>query len=216
MCFQLLLPLVSAGLSAAGSIMQQKEARKQAERQAQARNDEMNKTLAANDVLAKDARDIYQQVEDKAQPAQQEQRQAEATQDRTETLQNAVSDAPKSAPLAGSTPQVVQSEIAKRMSDTVAEGKASAQRLGKVGGYGSALFNQGLENNSAGRDIGIKSGFAAQNLSLLPYKQDFAEYKAYKPQSPLGGILMGLGGALGSYAGGNSGGVPKTNYISPY
>jgi hypothetical protein len=128
--------------------------------------------------------------------------QEDATAARTDTLTASVQEAPEQMSLSGSAPQVVQSELAKRMMGAVDKGKAEAQQLGKVGGYGDTWFNEGVSNVATGRNLGVNQNFASGNMALLPYGQDLAEQAAYKPISPFGSILSGLGSAFGSASGG--------------
>lgn len=194
--------LGSAVLSAGGTAYAQNEASSNAAAEAAARNRELNLTLDRNDKLADEARKTYDTREEEIQPKNLRKDQAEATADRTQTLESAVAPAePGSIALSGSAPEVVRTEIAKRMGGTMREGIDSAKRLGKLGGYTDSLFNQDVANNAAGRDIGVTQNAVAGNMALLPYAQDFAGYQARKPSSGIGEVVAAGGQALGAAAG---------------
>lgn len=206
--------LGSAALSAGGSMIQQNEAQANAERQAQARNDKLKQTLARNDALAKDSREQFDQRQKQIQPDQMEADAKKATEERQATLDAATTEAPTpvgNASLSGSAPTVVKSELAKRVATAMGQAKEDARNLGKLGGYGDAWFNQGIEDTNVGRNLGQNANFASGNMAILPYQQDIAEQRAYKPISPIGGIMQGLGSVLGSYGGGGM--VPKKSYV---
>jgi preprotein translocase subunit SecD len=208
--------LLGSGLSAAGGFVQQQEMAKNQQRMAEARNNELKRTLVKNDALAKQSRDTFNQRQQDASAERIEQERADKTDQRTQVLEQAVDTAPPavtSVSLSGSAPQVVQSEMAKRIGSALADGKQQAQAQAKLGGYGDSWLSQGFQDVEAGRGIAQDANFAAGNMALLPYQQDIAEMRAHKPISPIGGLLQGFGSMLGSYGGG--GGVPKRTYSSP-
>ncbi len=195
-------PLIGGLLSVGGTAMTAAAQQKQAEAAAEARNNVLRQTLLKNDKIASDSRNLFDKRRAEVEPEPMQAAQEEATADRTATLEASVQQAPEEMSLSGSAPQVVQSELAKRMMSAVEKGKSEAQALGKVGGYGDTWFNQGIANTSTGRDLGVNQNFASGNMALLPYGQDLAEQAAYKPISPFGSILSGLGSAFGSASGG--------------
>lgn len=197
--------LAGSALSAAGGLAQQSEAAANAKRQAKARNDELNRTLQTNDKLAQQSRDAYNQRQQTASADAIKQDQQAQTANRDQTLQQAVQPADQASAgvsISGSAPTVVKSELAKKMADVMATGKQRAQNLATLGGYGDSWLNQGLQDQNTGLDLGVNSNFSQGNMATLPYRQDVAETRAYKPISPIGGLLQGFGSMLGSYAGG--------------
>jgi hypothetical protein len=60
----------------------------------------------------------------------------------------------------------------------------------------------GFKDLQANRNISMAANFAAGNSALLPHQQDIAETRAYRPISPIGGILSGIGGVMGGMGGG--------------
>lgn len=214
-----LIGLIGAGVSTAGGLVTANEQNKNAQRQAQARNDELKKTLLKNDPLAEKSRDAFEDRLNKTQADEFAQQQHEATDTRQDELATAADEAPQAAQevsLSGSAPTVVKSDLARRMGDAMKASKQQAQSLGKLGGYGDTWLGQGIMDTEAGRDIAQNANFAGGNLAILPYKQDIAESRAYKPISPLGGLMQGLGSMASSYGGSKAAGVPKKQYTSGY
>lgn len=198
--------LGSAALSAGGSMIQQSEAQANAKRQADARNEQLRTTLAKNDQLADQSRELFDARKKQIDPNQTSADEAKAKADRQAELTQAVDTAPTpsagNASISGSAPTVVKSEIAKRVSSALDQARTDAKNQGTLGGYGDAWLNQGLADADVGRNLATNANFASGNMAILPYKQDIAEERAYKPISPIGGILQGLGSALGTYGGG--------------
>lgn len=204
-------------LSGVGSMIQQKEMEANQRRMAEARNNELRRVLTKNDELAQRSRETFDARRKASQGEQLEADQKKAEENRQTELTEAAQSTPAPAQnvaLSGSAPTVVKSQMAKQMASAIGDAKEQAARLGKLGGYGDMWLNQGFADMQAGRDIAIDSNFAAGNLALLPYQQDIAENRAYKPISPIGGLLQGFGGMLSSYGG--SGGMPKKSYTSYY
>lgn len=217
MCTGLELAAMIGGplLSAAGTMIQTNEAEANAKRQAAARNEKLNLTLAKNDKLADESRQAFNQRKENATDEATDKAKQDATEERQDTLQTAIPDQPTvSAPVSGSAPTVVKSEIAKRMADALGGAREQAQRLGTLGGYGDMWFDQGLQDTATGRDLSQNANFASGNMAILPYQQDIAETRAYKPISPIGGLLQGLGSGISSFGG--SGGLPKKSYTTPF
>jgi hypothetical protein len=218
MCTGLEIAGMLAGplLSTAGSFIQQSEQEANNRRMADARNEKLRVTMAKNDSLADQSRAEYNARQQKASADQIETDRQQKTAERSDTLEQAVQEAPKEAAgvsLSGSAPTVVKSELAKRMAAAMGQATESAKAQAKLGGYGDTWLDQGFQDVTAGRNIAQNANFASGNLSILPYQQDIAEMRAYKPISPIGGLLQGFGGMLSSYGG--SGGVPKKSYKSP-
>lgn len=207
MCTGLELALIAGtALSAGGSLLGQQQASAQAQAIADARNRVLQQTLAKNDKIAEQSRELFNQRRDEIQPDQVQQNQAKETQERTDAGEAAVR-APSAGevPLSGSAPSVVSQAFEKRMGSAVDKGKAEAQSLGKLGGYGDFWFGEGLGNAAAGRDMGVNQNYASGNLALMPILQDYAEIGATKAPNPIPAIMQAAGSALGAYAGGGAG-----------
>lgn len=201
--------IASALLSTVGGVVTMSEQNANAERMKDARNEELRRHLLKNDQLAETTRDEFARRNATATADGVAADQQAAQADREATLNSAVADSPSGAEAqavtglssSGSAPTVVRAEMAKRMSDAVGKVKGQAKNAAKLGAYGDSWMQQGFADLDANRNISVDANAAAGNSALLPYQQDFAETRAYKPISPLGGILQGLGGALGSTGG---------------
>lgn len=196
--------LGGTAMSVIGQILDQREADANARRRVEARNQALTNTLRMNSKYGDESRRVLDDRLRGVQPDNMAAQQQSLTNTRMADNVAAVTDTP--APeLAGSAPEVVQSEVAKRMQDVMNAGRQEARTLGKLGGYGDATFRGGLQTAGAGRDIGVQQGFISGNMALLPHRQDIAELRAYRPMSGVGSILKGFGSMLGSAGGGGFG-----------
>lgn len=219
---ELLAPILGSALSVGGTVMQQQEQQRMANQQAKARNDALEATLLKNRKIAEQSRDEFskriRQSDDKSFKNQQ----SKSTRQRSAELKDAVKSLDETAPeegasITGSAPTIVGSDLAKRMQSVLAEGKTRAEAQGKLGAYGDTWLKQGFMDTNAGRNVGVLTNKASGNSAILPYSQDFAEWRATKPLSPIGQILTGLGGAVGSWAGSQTNPVlPRQTYTSPF
>ncbi|MBB3980092.1 hypothetical protein GGQ64_005339 [Rhizobium azooxidifex] len=214
--------LLGAGLSVAGTVTQQKQQEKQQREIAEARNQAMRETLVKNKQLAEEGRDTFNKRMSDASAEQMEADQQKAQDTRSDELTEAAA-APADeaagaavAPISGSEPELVSGDMARRMKAALGESKEQAKALGRLGSYGDMLLEQNFLDTQAGRDIGTSSNKAAGNSAIMPYAQDFAEQHAYRPISPIGGILQGLGGLVGSYGGSSSANMPRRKYSTPF
>ena len=206
MCTGLEIPLIMAAVGAAtsagGSYLSNQSAQQNAQKVAAARNSQMQATLAATNKIADESRSTFTNRMADVTPTALPAEQAALTDQRTAGLTNAVTTAtPADIPLSGSAPAVVKSEVAQKMSDATNVALDQAKSLGTLGGYGDLQFNQGVANTEASNKIGMLRNLQQGRLSLLPAQQDLAGDAAYRPTSPIGGIMQGAGNALGSAAG---------------
>jgi hypothetical protein len=198
----LAIALGSAAASSVGSMVSANEAAANNKRIARARNQELSNTLNSNNKLSQEATDILQQRLDKAAPEEQQTQTQDTQQKLQQDFTKAVDTTPTIDPgISGSAPEVVKTEMAKRLSDSLGKARTSAQNLGKLNAYGQNVFNNNLATQQAGRDISVPVGFARSNMDLLPALQDLAGMSADRPSSGLGSLLQGLGAAGGSIAG---------------
>lgn len=226
MCFGLeatwLAPVLASGMGVAGQMIQQNEMQEQAEAQAEARNEELRRTLLKNDALAQEGRDTFAQRLAEGSKDSVDAQRDKAGKTRETDLKEAVEatqdmKGQEGAAISGSAPDIVGSDLAARMKDVLKEGKEQAKSLSKLGSYGDSWLDQGFIDTQAGRDIGVTTNKAAGNSAILPYAQDFAEYKATEPISPLGSLLSGFGSMYGSYAGSQvNPTVPRKTYTTPF
>ncbi len=219
---EIILPLLGSALSVGGTAMQQHEQQQMAERQAEARNEALRATLLKNDRLARESRQTFDQRLQKGSKDTVDQQNAKAGKGRANDLQKSVEataemEDTQGANISGTAPAIVGSDLAKRMQTVLQDGKTQATALGKLGAYGDSWLKQGFLDTQAGRDIGVTTNKAAGNSAIMPYSQDFAEMQATHPLSPIGGILAGLGSAMGSIGGYGTGTVvPRKTYTTPF
>ncbi|BAQ16107.1 hypothetical protein [Methyloceanibacter caenitepidi] len=211
--------VVGSGVSAYGAHRAGQERDANAAREAAARNAELEDVLRRNRKIADESRDLYTKREEAIAPKNTKRAQEEATQDRTNILTDAISG-PEEVPISGSAPEVVKTDLAKRLGEAVSGAKEEAKALGKVGSYGDFWFNQGLADTELGRGIETRSNFQQGNLNLLPYSSDLAAFQTYKPSTGIGEAMMAAGPALGQAGEAYYGAVtrPKTQkkYQSPF
>lgn len=221
MCLGILAPIIGSIASVAGTAMQQHEQQKMAEQQAAARNEALQATMRKNDLLARQSRQTFDQRLQKGSKDTVDQQNTKAGKTRANDLQKSVEATAdmqdtQGADISGTAPAIVGSDLAKRMQGVLKQGKDQATALGKLGAYGDSWLKQGFLDTQAGRDIGVTTNKAAGNSAILPYSQDFAEMQATHPLSPIGSIIAGLGGALGSIGGSNQTIVPRKTYTTPF
>lgn len=214
-------PLLGSVMSVAGTAMQQREQERMAQEQAEARNEALRATLLKNDRLARESRQTFDQRLQKGSKDTVDQQNAKAGKNRAVDLQKSVEATgdmqdTQGASISGTAPDIVGSDLAKRMQSVLKDGKDQATALGKLGAYGDSWMKQGFMDTQAGRDIGVTTNKAAGNSAIMPYAQDFAEMQATHPLSPIGSIVAGLGGALGSIGGSNQTVVPRKTYTTPF
>lgn len=193
--------IAGAALSGAGSFISMNEQEKQAKRQAQARNAELEQMRKKNKALSDEAYSYFnERVQDQQAEAQQPQQEQLAADKSSEIAANsqAIPSSAEAIPLSGSAPKVVQNEMAKRLADTLAGTGAQANRLGQLGAYNQMVFGNSMKNQDTARRISIPSGFAQSNAANLPYYQDLAELNATKSGSGIGSLLKGAGYLVGS------------------
>jgi len=188
-------------LGGLGAAIKNRQANNNAQAIVAARNNVLAETMAKNRPLAQSSRDAFDARTAEMQPAVGIPAEAAAGQFRNNLLTRAAEGPMGAAPVAGSAPEVVKSEIAKAMLRAVETGQSEAQASGRISAPGDYFFDQGARNTELARGLGINSNFAGGNLALLPHLQDLAEVQATRPTGPLGDILMGVGNALGSYGG---------------
>lgn len=198
------LPIIGGLLGAVGSIMQMKEQEANQKRQAEARNQKMELTLGRNDKIADRTKADLDRRLDRVSPATTAKDQKTAAGQRTAQVKKTLASptqATADVPLSGDAPDVVRSAVAQKMLDVFHQGQDRAKAMGKLGSYGDTWFKQGLYNANFARDESIGNNFLHGNLAILPAQQDIAETRAYKPISPIGAILGGLGSMFGGGGG---------------
>jgi hypothetical protein len=206
----------AAALSAGGAYVSSNESSKNQQRIVDARNRELQANMRMNRKLNKESRGLFNERVDDAGGALP--RQEELTADRTAGNVAAVDTAaPEAAPLSGSAPDVVKSDVAKQMLGATTAAKESAKAQGKLGGFGDLWIDQDIANADTSRRMAIPANFVQGNLTMLPHLQDYASTAAYRPSSGIGEAMMGAGSVMGMAAGSGKLGPKKPDVpVNPY
>jgi hypothetical protein len=120
---------------------------------------------------------------------------------------------------ASSAPAIVDATKKAALEKTLGSLNQSAAARGKLNGFGRTLWDKGFGISDTAGEIGLVNDARRGSLGVLDFELQSAASKA---QSPLGDILVGVGGSigsgsLGSFGGGAKGGVtaviptPKPN-----
>lgn len=185
---------ISTAATVGGGMMDRREDEKNAARQASARNAVLSQTLDKNRKLSEESYGTFDKRLAEAQPEPQQGQLEGAREKRVAEAKSTIREAaPGEVPLSGSAPKVVQSQLAKRLSEAQVKNEDAATKIGNLSAYGDQWFQNNLDNVEAARGIDTTRGFAQQNLSLMPALQDLAQYGAYKPKSGLGTALQQVG-----------------------
>lgn len=222
MCTGLEIALLagSAGLSGTGALLDRREDERAGRRAVDANNRVLSEIMAKNDAIADQSRGRFDTALRSVAPPNFAANQDAATAKRTGTITSGLTAPDVGAiNISQSAPDVVRSEFAKRFAEASDFSRGRGEALGKLGGFGDAVFNQGLMNEDARRNIGTDANLAGGNLALLQTLQDLEQVQAFKPRSPLGGVLRGAGSLLASAAGGGTfgaaGAAPRVSSSVP-
>jgi hypothetical protein len=187
--------------------MQAREAQKANQREADARNKVLQETLRKNDVQSAANRDAFRKriADSEAAPAQAQL--ATAQDNATTALQGNLADTAVEAPIDGNAPAVVKSAMESSLSDSFRKSMDKAKSMAKLTGYGAAGREAAIADSGLSQGINTNNNFVRGNMSIMPYLQDYAAIKAYKPSSGFGQILQSLGGIATQAAGSKAGGA---------
>ncbi len=215
MCDPLTVALALGGTAASvvGGGMAAGEAARNNNRIAEARNKVLRDTNLRNQALGDQNRSAFAQRIAEMAPQNTSEALQAAQDTRGAALEQSISQPAIEPPAAPDAPAVIKSELGKRLADTFAKSKDQALTMGKIGGYGVQMQDQAIADAGLGRGINTNNDFVAGNARIMPYLQDFAEYKATKPSSGLGQIIAALGG-LGVQAAGSRGMTPKAKVVN--
>lgn len=109
------------------------------------------------------------------------------------------------ANISDSTPNVVKTDLVKKVADGMAKSKASAKALAKVGGTTDIFQSNGLGINQAANQIGTQNNLARGSLQTNLAEQTAAANNAGNGHSMFGDLLSAGGAAGGLYVGANGG-----------
>lgn len=205
------LMAVSAAASGAGGAIQQHNNNKYSGRVATARNDALRLSREKQKKFAEENQATLTDTFSKFAQPQQTQRLVDAQQTRTDAVTANTTQPADDVPLAGSTPEVIKGEIAKRLLDAFTSATDKNKRLAKLSGYNDTMFGNNLNVNSANRNIETQNNFSRGTAALLPYEQDFAEAQVKRPDN-LAPMLLQFAGQVGAGAAGRG---MASNWLTP-
>lgn len=103
------------------------------------------------------------------------------------------------SPGAGSAPDVVKGEIARRVAKGSTDAKSEMARGAKLTGLGDLFFNNSVNLTKGRRDLGMINDMSTRSASLLPLEQQVAANNASKSPNMYGDMLKAAGVAAGIY-----------------
>lgn len=199
------ISLAGTGLGIVGSIMNGKQEAKNEQRMADARTRAMLDNFAQQDKLSAQSRQQFQDALGDFSKPQQQQNLENVGQERTNAIQaNINANKVDYNPASENAPEVVKSEIAKRMADAMEKGRANATSLGKMGAWGDVQFGNQAGLARRGSQVGEFSNFARNVAGMMPLQMEVAAKNARKAPSMIGDLfkLAGTGMSMVGGAGG--------------
>lgn len=198
--------LLSAGLSAAGNFMNQRQAASNQQAKINASNNALRQELARQEQFQQQNTDVLNKTVDRFDANNQSTEQADLAGKREAAYE---ANAPVSSDLGNlndGAPQVVKTDMAKRVADAVARSKASAKALAKIGSFGDLFQNNGLSINQAGNNIGTTNTLARGSIGVNQLEQRAAANNAGNKSSMFGDLLGAAGAGVGLYGAANGSG----------
>lgn len=186
-----------------------------AQKQADARDDAMQAEFARQDRYSEGAMQAFDQSLGEYQDPAQDLAAKKA--ERRESLEGAVTGGSggPGIPLPGSTPEVVKSEIARRMVEALDEGKAEARRMADLGAFGAWQQDTGRAVNQNQTEIGKYANFSRGSSGVLPQElqdanQEGAGFRFAGDILGAAGSAANMAGSMGynPFSGGGGGGNP--------
>ncbi len=195
----------SAAASLAGNYMQTQNNNASMQAQVNAKNAALQQGLVQQHQNQAQATDVLNNTLQKFSQPAQEQGLGDVIASRTNAIQNNVTPAAPVDANIKSAPQVVQSDLAKKMADAAAYGHQQAGALARVGATGDQFLNNNLALNDSGLNLGTISDFSKGQLAVNKLKQEVDANNARKAPSTFGSILSTLGTAGSLYGIANGG-----------
>lgn len=210
MCDPVTLAVLAAStaMSAGGSFLNNKEETANQNRALEARKNAAEVERIRQKKFEDETTPLFTSELTNLSPDAQNAALATAQQERTGKTQAAVTTANEYAAPASGAPQVVNSEIGRRVGQALRGQTAEAGNLAKLNAWQDLDFANRLGLNATNRNLGTLNNFSANSLQLLPYEQEVAARNAYKPPSgfgdllKLGGSALGLASGVGAFGGG--------------
>lgn len=116
---------------------------------------------------------------------------------------NVTDAAPGGIPISKDAPDVVKTTTANKLNKSVVDARDSGKRLAALGARDDQTIANKMGFNTAARDIGTASNFAAASAGINPVEQMAAMRSSYRNPSGLGDLfkLFGQGASLYGFMG---------------
>lgn len=205
----LAIAAVSAGLSIGGQVMQGQQQHANQAAAINAQNDATRQAIAKQDQYQKQSSAVLDNELTNYTPQAQADTLAGAQTAATNAVQQNTPTAAQFGSLTtDNAPKVIQNDSDTSIASRIGKAAGYAANAGNLSGYSGANSDLARGRKDAANQIGTIGGFSGVQAGLLPGAQAAAVQNAYKPPSPLGGLMSTLGGAGLNLAGsGNTAGL---------
>lgn len=209
MCDPVTIGLASAGLAIGGQMIQGKQQHDNQAAAINAQNDATRAEIARQDSYQKQSSAVLGDELQNYAPDKQ----ADTLSNAQTAATNAVQQNTPTAAQFGSlttdnAPKVIQNDSDTSIASRLGKAAGYAANAGNLSGYSGANSDLARGRKDAANQIGTIGGLSGVQAGLLPGAQAAAVQNAYKPPSPLGGLMSTLGGAGLNLAGsGNTAGL---------
>jgi len=209
MCYVAAIPLaIGMAMATAGTMMNASAQRKNQNQMAEAANDASAANYAKIRQQQDESRSAVNQTIPQFDAASQQDQQQQLTDQRTQTAQDNVGASAKGdyQVASPSAPAVVQSTIARAMSDAIRKGKDSAAAGAALGGINDLNASNQRFLAQQGGQVGQFNNFAQGLANLGPLQIQAARNNAYRAPGPAGDLLQAGGSMLAASSGSFGGG----------
>lgn len=191
--------LASMAVSAVGQAYNARQMGKNQQRMQQARNEAALAEMSRQEGYQDEASGYFDESLGNWDETKQDAGLADVERQRDTQIQEAIGAANQFAPTTGSAPDVVNTEIARKVNDAMKSGKKYAQGLARMGAFGDQQFGNNLFMAQQGGKLGEISTTANRSAELLPLEQQVAANNAYKQPNMFGDLLTMAGSAGSMY-----------------
>ena len=197
MCDPATASILGMAASGIGTAVNTSNANKNNQRMVNARNEAMQNELNRQDAFQAESDQVFQDNLANYDKSNQDVALANIQLQRGNELVKSLAQPNEYAPTTGSAPDVVKSEVARKINDAMKSGRKTAKSLGNMGAFGDLQFRNRIGNQRSGDLLGEIGGNARRSSNLLPFEQSVAEANAFEPPSMFGDLIkLGGQGAL--------------------
>ena len=194
------LPLVAAlGLNAAGNLLNSREESKNVKRGQAALDAKIQAEQERQKAYRAESQDNFNKTLETFNPEAKQNLQT-VTQDREQAInQNSAAQTLENvgASLPASSSKIVKSDLAGKMADAVARGRANALNLAKLGATNDLFSGNAINLKQGANAIGTINDFSGKSAALNPAEQKEAYIKSQKAPSGIGDFLSFAGSVIG-------------------